>query len=485
MEYQTLLGEDDPPPRYVPREDADNSNSSSILVVQPGTFEFTIPFQRDREIDQGTSLSEDFDPFKHSHASQLRASMISCLWPYNGSRALGSQVGMGDIALAGTSLSSGYFHEQYSNSETQTKTTLLDEISLRLQAKHSSPSAPDIKDALWLKTSIRSLFDTTNPRSSFLDELNTRHPDVHFEGTSFTDSTHEILSSVMVSSGINAQIIFLKDVELTNLIPFDSSGIRAWIIDLSGEIPSSVNEATKALSKDEASCLLVLLEFVLHCECGILLRQHRRKAMRLIQKIAAEHHTLPPTLELKAVEPAKHPFGGGGYSDVYKASWHGTSICVKRLRIYLDPESGSAGARKDKVLQAFLKEALIWKQLRHPNILPFLGISSTCFPHQMSLISPYMANGDIMSYLETVSGTNAPTYTQRLGWVQFLTYSSFVCHIYTQVVALALGVARGMQYIHSMSLYHGDIKGANILIDDNDVARLADLGISSVAWSSN
>ncbi|KAH8833416.1 kinase-like domain-containing protein, partial [Flagelloscypha sp. PMI_526] len=143
--------------------------------------------------------------------------------------------------------------------------------------------------------------------------------------------------------------------------------------------------------------------------------------------------------------------------DVYKASWHGTSICVKRLRIYLDPESGSAGARKDK-------EALIWKQLRHPNILPFLGISSTCFPHQMSLISPYMANGDIMSYLETVSGTNAPTYTQRLGWL--------------------LGVARGMQYIHSMSLYHGDIKGANILIDDNDVARLADLGISSVAWSA-
>ncbi|KAH8804049.1 kinase-like domain-containing protein, partial [Flagelloscypha sp. PMI_526] len=83
----------------------------------------------------------------------------------------------------------------------------------------------------------------------------------------------------------------------------------------------------------------------------------------------------------------------------------------------------------------------------------------------MSLISPYMKNGDIMNYLAKIPQEDSPTYAKRLGWL--------------------LGAARGIQYIHSMNIYHGDIKGANILIDGNDEARLADLGISSIAWSAS
>ncbi|KAH8833424.1 kinase-like domain-containing protein [Flagelloscypha sp. PMI_526] len=114
--------------------------------------------------------------------------------------------------------------------------------------------------------------------------------------------------------------------------------------------------------------------------------------------------------------------------------------------------------------KAFLKEALVWKQLIHPNILPFIGVSSTCFPNQMCLIAPYMKNGDVMHYIGR-QHHEPPSYTKRMSWI--------------------LGAARGMQYIHSMHLYHGDIKGANILINDEEEALLADLGITSVATSAS
>ena len=52
------------------------------------------------------------------------------------------------------------------------------------------------------------------------------------------------------------------------------------------------------------------------------------------------------------------------------------------------------------LLQDFCQETLVWRQLRHPNILPFLGVSEELFAPSYCLISPWMINGNIMSYLE-------------------------------------------------------------------------------------
>jgi Protein tyrosine and serine/threonine kinase len=51
-------------------------------------------------------------------------------------------------------------------------------------------------------------------------------------------------------------------------------------------------------------------------------------------------------------------------------------------------------------LQMFCQEALIWKQLEHPNVLPFLGIDLEVFPGFMCMISPWMQHGTIMAHLE-------------------------------------------------------------------------------------
>jgi serine/threonine protein kinase len=58
-------------------------------------------------------------------------------------------------------------------------------------------------------------------------------------------------------------------------------------------------------------------------------------------------------------------------------------------------------------MQDFVKEAVIWQQLRHPNVLPFYGLfhfdSITSWP---CLVSPWMENGNIMQFLELNPDTN-------------------------------------------------------------------------------
>ncbi|KAJ6474936.1 hypothetical protein C8R45DRAFT_834665 [Mycena sanguinolenta] len=46
----------------------------------------------------------------------------------------------------------------------------------------------------------------------------------------------------------------------------------------------------------------------------------------------------------------------------------------------------------------FSREASIWRQLSHPNMLPFFGLSYLNWT--LCLVSPWMENGNLSQYLE-------------------------------------------------------------------------------------
>ncbi|KAK0503773.1 kinase-like domain-containing protein, partial [Armillaria luteobubalina] len=106
------------------------------------------------------------------------------------------------------------------------------------------------------------------------------------------------------------------------------------------------------------------------------------------------------------------------------------------------------------MLQEFCWEALVWRQLHHPNILPFLGVSEDLFALCFSLISSWMVNGNIISYLEA--------------------------HPDHDCLALLGQIAEGMRYLHEHDppIVHADICGANILVMDDLQCCLADFGLS-------
>jgi serine/threonine protein kinase len=70
------------------------------------------------------------------------------------------------------------------------------------------------------------------------------------------------------------------------------------------------------------------------------------------------------------------------------------------------------------VLQRFCQEGVAWKHLRHPNILPLLGV--TVSEHRFAMVSEWMENGNIIEFVgkdkhvnrtELVRCTSMPTPT--------------------------------------------------------------------------
>ncbi|KIN99188.1 hypothetical protein M404DRAFT_818389 [Pisolithus tinctorius Marx 270] len=143
----------------------------------------------------------------------------------------------------------------------------------------------------------------------------------------------------------------------------------------------------------------------------------------------------------------------GGDAIVYRGKLRpeGTLVAVKTFRF---------GHRSDStVLKTMLREAHVWSKLAHPNVLPLLGIA-TKFDNTVSIISKWMSNGNAHDYVQDLKVDPRP---------------------------LLRGVARGLDYLHNCSpnpVYHGDLKGFNILISDGGHALLTDFGLSYLVNSS-
>ncbi|KAJ7916171.1 kinase-like domain-containing protein, partial [Mycena leptocephala] len=106
-------------------------------------------------------------------------------------------------------------------------------------------------------------------------------------------------------------------------------------------------------------------------------------------------------------------------------------------------------------VQKFCREALIWKNLDHDYVLPFLGVDSETFPGFLCMVSPWMSRGSLVN--------------NNVGPCQ------------SSIPVLIYEIAVGLQYLHSQNIVHGDLRGANILLDDQGHARLADFGLTVFA----
>ncbi|KAF7336076.1 Kinase-like protein [Mycena sanguinolenta] len=174
----------------------------------------------------------------------------------------------------------------------------------------------------------------------------------------------------------------------------------------------------------------------------------RSKARHLMQKVSEAGEQLPSSLFIEGVsDHDEHPTFGGGFGDVFQASYQGKMVALKRIRTF------TADSTTHRHRLQFYKEALVWQGLRHHFILPLLGIDSSTFAPSFCMVSPWMKHGTVLKYLRD--------------------------HGREQVNRLLLEIAQGLDYLHSMNVVHGDLRGTNILITDDKHACLSDFGLAT------
>ncbi|KZP25713.1 kinase-like protein [Athelia psychrophila] len=102
------------------------------------------------------------------------------------------------------------------------------------------------------------------------------------------------------------------------------------------------------------------------------------------------------------------------------------------------------------------REVLVWETFKHPYLLPFMGVEYGAFPaHPPCIVTPWMKNGTIINYIDRSNSSMQNTHR------------------------LSLEIAQGLDYLHASNVLHGDLRGCNILIDDECHVRLADFGLST------
>ncbi|KAJ7882108.1 kinase-like domain-containing protein, partial [Mycena leptocephala] len=181
---------------------------------------------------------------------------------------------------------------------------------------------------------------------------------------------------------------------------------------------------------------------------------NKRRLIKALIRLSGDSGLHPRCCTLPGLELGEN-LAGGSFSDVYRGSLRGHGVAIKMMRVF--------GKRNiDQVLKEFSREALIWRQLSHPNLLPFFGLYQ--MQNRLCLVSPWMENGNLQTFLRESQDSYS---TDRL--ISWASASFFI-----------LDVALGLRYLHDKEFVHGDLKAENIFITPSFRACIADFGLSSV-----
>ncbi|EUC58536.1 tyrosine kinase catalytic domain protein [Rhizoctonia solani AG-3 Rhs1AP] len=170
----------------------------------------------------------------------------------------------------------------------------------------------------------------------------------------------------------------------------------------------------------------------------------------------------------------ENPIAGGGFADIYDAILDPLSVpsSSSSLLINRHPARGSSNVHNSHPSRPSGMQVVIkvrrsvpdspdyakqiashiykWSKCEHPNVLQLLGFAM--FQGRIGLVLPWAEKGTVMSYFRA-----RPSASLRDRFDK------------------CVEICSGVEYLHSIGIVHGDIKGENVVISADDTAMLTDL----------
>ncbi|XP_030008853.1 mitogen-activated protein kinase kinase kinase kinase 5 isoform X4 [Sphaeramia orbicularis] len=137
--------------------------------------------------------------------------------------------------------------------------------------------------------------------------------------------------------------------------------------------------------------------------------------------------------------------GGGTYGEVYKArnKQNGELAAIKVIK--MEPEDDFS------IIQ---QEIIIVKSCKHPNIVAYYG--SYIRANKLWICMEFCGGGSLQDIYHVTGPLSEP-----------------------QIAYICREMLQGLDYLHAQKKIHRDIKGANILLNNQGEVKLADFGISA------
>ncbi|KAK4143684.1 uncharacterized protein C8A04DRAFT_28676 [Dichotomopilus funicola] len=154
--------------------------------------------------------------------------------------------------------------------------------------------------------------------------------------------------------------------------------------------------------------------------------------------------------------------GQGSFGSVYLAlhAVTGELLAVKQVETPAPGANSQSDSRKKSMIDALKREISLLRDLRHPNIVQYLGCGSSA--EYLNIFLEYVPGGSVQTMLNSYGALPEPLVR------------SFVRQI-----------LNGLSYLHNRDIIHRDIKGANILVDNKGTIKISDFGISKKLEATN
>ncbi|KAG2203466.1 hypothetical protein INT47_008193 [Mucor saturninus] len=145
--------------------------------------------------------------------------------------------------------------------------------------------------------------------------------------------------------------------------------------------------------------------------------------------------------------------GSGGFKDCYQGIYKGEVVAIGELRLTHFGEFDLAEVKH---------EINVLKQLRHENVIKFLGVCTN--PSHLCIVTEICTKGDLF---DVIRNHPRPSFAQQ------------VMYMYD--------IALGVSYLHTRrpSIIHRDLKSMNILISQDERAKINDFGLARIRPKAN